>query len=175
MSNQNRSKQEKQAWYVTVEYNDDNEPYRAFRSLGEVRKNLFARRLTRVTDNYYTYKSDSRRTLVILNTQGLIEYHGSEEKALAELQYYGVEDAVEHDKHYESLGDAWYFFELRKDRHADRSMVEAAEANKDSIKVLDYDSICIGDYWGRMCDRFKEALAPKKPATMEELRKVLPR
>lgn len=163
-------------WLVTDEYNDDDEPFRAFSTLKQVREAIGAKRLTKINDNRYSYtfRMSKERTVHILNVAGLVEFYDSEKAALEQINWLGVVDAVQKDKHYWSLVYNWCESELFDDRGADRALVKAADRESVKITGWENESIAIGDFWGRMLERFHLVFAPKKLANLGELANFLP-
>jgi hypothetical protein len=154
----------KELWFVMEDYNDDNEPYHVFRSLAEVRKAYYKKRLTKNHDGSYEFRNERKRFLV----QTL------EQVELKDLQYYGFVDSREREAHYWSLVYTWHSPEIFDNRGADRRLMKYAEDHRDTVDTKDADTTFVfGNYWGKMLDRFEQVFAPIKPQSKEEAKATM--
>lgn len=157
-------------WLVTTEYNDDEEPYMAYRSLKAVRKAIHAGRLTKRNNNYYTYVTYAKKTYLIMNIDGLIELYGSEAKALAEIQRYGIVDEEQREPHFMSIGHTWdpAVGTWKQYRNNNPLLVHLVEKDDNSIMTAaNYLPIEMHQ------KRLNEVLGVKKPTTIKQVREIL--
>lgn len=160
-----------QLWFVMSEYNDEDEPFHVYRTLEEVRKAYWKKRLTidRGMSYSYTFKSGGE------GRRGRRQFfvYSLDQVSLKDLQYYGYVDSREREAHYWSLVYNWdsagLFDKYSNEPNVDRSLVHMTK-DRDTVQVPGYYSIATGDYWGRMLDRFNEVFAPIKPESKETIR-----